>query len=167
MVPAQFALSGMAGVSLRVGNASATAAVLQDELGFEKQGEARFRAGATGDFVQLLGESNAPRARMGSGGVHHVAFRSQSEEEQRDWLRDLRAAGFGASPVMDRDYFRSIYFREPNGVLFEIATDAPGFTVDESLASLGHSLKLPAQYESHRAQIEAALAPLVLPEVTS
>ena len=166
VVPASFALGGMSGVSLRVGALESTAAVLEDQLGFERQNEVEFKAKATGDFVRLLPDSNAVRAGMGSGGVHHVAFRSSSESQQRDWLSDLRTAGFNASPVMDRDYFRSIYFREPGGVLFEIATDAPGFTVDEPLDSLGKSLKLPAQYEAHRAQIEAALAPLVLPEVT-
>ena len=165
VVPEQFALSGMSGVSLRVGNGGATAAVLEGELGFVRHGETQFRANATGDFVRLLVDPKLPRAGMGSGGIHHVAFRSQSENEQREWLDDLRAAGFGASPVMDRDYFRSIYFREPNGVLFEIATDAPGFSVDEPLASLGQSLKLPAHFEAHRAQIEKNMAPLVLPEV--
>lgn len=156
----EHALSGMAGVSLRVGAIEATAAVLEDELGFRREGDTFFSP--TGDFVRLIADSKAPRAGMGSGGVHHVAFRSQSEAEQRDWLQDLRASGFGASPVMDRDYFRSIYFREPNGVLFEVATDAPGFAVDEPLESLGSALKLPAQYEKHRLEISRNLAPLRL-----
>lgn len=155
----EHALSGMAGVSLRVGTIEPTAAVLEDELGFRREGNTFFSA--TGDFVRLIAAST-PRATMGSGGVHHVAFRCQSEEEQRDWLADLRASGFGASPVMDRDYFRSIYFREPSGILFEIATDAPGFAVDEPLESLGSALRLPAQYEKYRTEIARNLAPLRL-----
>ncbi|BCM93472.1 putative ring-cleaving dioxygenase MhqO [Abditibacteriota bacterium] len=165
-VPAEYAIGGMKGISLRVGQLEPTAAVLEGELGFQRQNDNLFVASATGDFVRLLADPTAPHATTGSGGVHHIAFRSQSEDEQREWLQDLRAVGFRASPVMDRDYFRSIYFREPNGVLFEIATDAPGFTIDEPLESLGHSLKLPAHYESHRAQIESRLAPVRLPEVS-
>jgi len=154
----EHALSGMAGVSLRVGAVEPTAAVLEDELGFRREGNTFFSP--TGDFVRLIVDPKASRAGMGSGGVHHVAFRCQSESEQRDWLQDLRASGFGASPVMDRDYFRSIYFREPGGTLLEIATDAPGFAIDEPLASLGSALKLPAQYEKYRAEIARNLAPL-------
>lgn len=163
VVPAPYALGGMVGVSLRVSSLEPTAAVLEDELGFARKGD-RFWS-PTGDFVRVVADPRSSRATMGSGGVHHVAFRSQSESEQRDWLADLRASGFGASPVMDRDYFRSIYFREPGGVLFEIATDAPGFSVDEPLDSLGQSLKLPAQFESQRTRIEARLTPLRLPGV--
>ena len=166
VVPAEYALAGMAGITLRVGSSAATAAVLEGELGFSPRGESEW-ASPTGDFVRLVVDPKAPHAGMGSGGVHHIAFRSQSEAEQRDWLLDLKAAGFGASPVMDREYFRSIYFREPNGVLFEIATDAPGFAVDEPLESLGQTLKLPPQYEQYRAQIAANLPPVRLPEVLS
>lgn len=156
-VPREHAVTGMAGVSLRVGLAEPTVAVLEDELGFTRDGDGEGFVSPTGDFVRVLVGSKAPAASMGSGGVHHIAFRSQSEAEQRDWLADLRAVGFNASPVMDREYFRSIYFREPNGILFEIATDAPGFAVDEPLESLGQALKLPAQFEARRAEIEARL----------
>lgn len=161
IVGEEFALLGMAGVSLRVGSLAPTAAVLEGQLGFRREGENFFSL--SGDFVRLLSDPKAARAGMGSGGVHHVAFRSQSEAQQRDWLADLRASGFGASPVMDRDYFRSIYFPEPNGALFEIATDAPGFAIDEPLQSLGHTLKLPAQFEKYRLEITRNLAPLRLP----
>ncbi len=116
--------------------------------------------------MDVVADTKSSHATTGSGGVHHVAFRSQSEEQQREWLADLRASGFGASPVMDREYFRSIYFREPNGVLFEIATDVPGFAVDEPLESLGQSLKLPPQFELLRKQIEANVAALRWPEAT-
>ena len=163
-VPTEYAIGGMKGVTLRVGSPDSTAAVLESELGFARSGDNAFTASASGDFVRLIADSKAPHATTGSGGVHHVAFRSQSEDEQREWLEDLRAVGFRASPVMDRDYFRSIYFREPNSVLLEIATDVPGFTLDEPLESLGQALKLPAQFESHRAQIEARLLPVQLPQ---
>ncbi len=166
VVAPEYALAGMSGVTLRVGSSAATAATLEGELGFTPRGEREW-ASPTGDFVRLVVDPKAPRAGMGSGGVHHVAFRAQSEAEQRDWLLDLRAAGLGASPVMDREYFRSIYFREPNGVLFEIATDAPGFAIDEPLEALGQMLQLPPQYEKHRAQIAANLPPLRLPEVAA
>ena len=164
IVPAQYAIAGMKGVTLRVGSSGPTAAVLESELGFVKTGDDLFVASTTGDFVRLLTDPKAPPATTGSGGVHHIAFRSQSESQQRAWLQDLRALGHRASPVMDRDYFRSIYFREPGGVLFEIATDSPGFTVDEPLESLGQALKLPAQFETNRAHIAARLAPVRLPQ---
>ncbi|RYX82476.1 ring-cleaving dioxygenase [bacterium] len=165
-VPSEYAIAGMKGVTLRVGAVEPTAAVLESELGFEKQDSGLYTARNSGDFVRLLSDPTSRHATTGSGGVHHIAFRSQSESEQNEWRQDLAAAGYRVSPVMDRDYFRSIYFREPNGVLFEIATDEPGFTVDEPLESLGQSLKLPSQFEAHRAQVEARLVPVRLPEVT-
>lgn len=165
VVPQQYALSGMRGVTLRVRTIEATRAVLEAELGLTPNGKSEWSASATGDFVRLTPDAGAPQARTGSGGVHHIAFRSQSEEQQASWLNNLRASGFHASPIMDRQYFRSIYFREPSSVLFEIATDEPGFAVDEPLESLGSSLRLPPQFESRRAEVETRLAPLRLPEV--
>jgi glyoxalase family protein len=93
--------------------------------------------------------------------VHHVAWRVAGDREQQAWHRDLIAGGHHVSPIMDRQYFHSIYFREPGGVLFEIATDAPGMTTDESAAQLGSGLRLPSWLEPSRPQIEAALPPLV------
>src|SRR5690606_38076811 len=103
----------------------------------------------------------APNAVNGIGTVHHVAFAVADEDEQLRMREVLVREGFHVTPVMDRQYFRSIYFREPNGVLFEIATIPPGFTVDEGLAELGASLKLPPWEEPNRDEIEAALPPVV------
>ena len=124
----------------------------------------RYRAsGARGAFVDLLTSDAAVRARPGAGTVHHVAFRAPTPEDQVAWRERLAAIGMDVTPVIDRQYFDAIYFRTPGGVLFEIATDAPGFAVDEDAARLGEALKLPAQYEAHRARIEEVLPPLELP----
>ncbi len=98
--------------------------------------------------------------RVGIGGVHHVAFRTPDPAQQEAWRSLLAEAGVGVTPVIDRFYFRSIYFREPGGVLFEIATDGPGFATDEDAERLGESLALPPFLESHRARIEARLRPI-------
>jgi glyoxalase family protein len=100
---------------------------------------------------------------MGAGSIHHIAFRAADDASQLQWLSNLTELGLGVSPVMDRSYFHSIYFREPNGVLFEIATDGPGFAVDEPLENLGENLMLPAQYEAYRVKLEGVLPPLTLP----
>jgi glyoxalase family protein len=105
------------------------------------------------------------RSRPGAGQTHHIAFRARDEEEQRAWLDHLRSLGVEASPVMDRSYFRSIYFHAPDGLLLEIATDGPGFTIDEPSDALGSELKLPAWLEERRPAIEGALSPL--PEARS
>jgi glyoxalase family protein len=94
---------------------------------------------------------------MGTGTVHHVAFRASDEAEQMLLRTELTSLGYNVTPQLDRDYFKSIYFREPGGVLFEVATDGPGFAVDESLDSLGQSLKLPHWLEPRRFEIEALL----------
>jgi glyoxalase family protein len=98
-----------------------------------------------------------PRGLPGAGTVHHIAFRTPDDTSQAKARKILVGLDLQVSPIMDRNYFHSIYYREPEGVLFEIATDNPGFTVDEPLATLGHALKLPAQYEPQRAEIEAHL----------
>jgi glyoxalase family protein len=105
-----------------------------------------------------------PRGLMGAGTVHHIAWRTPTDESQAAWLKDLQSRGTQVSPVMDRQYFHSIYFREPGGVLFEIATDPPGFSADgEDPESLGTRLQLPAWLEERRTQIEQNLSPLRLP----
>jgi hypothetical protein len=101
------------------------------------------------------------------GTVHHVAFRAPSDEAQLEVRARIEAAGIPATPVVDRQYFHSVYFREPGGVLFEIATDGPGFTIDEPAAELGTHLRLPPMYETMRDRIEQALPPVRLPHVTS
>ncbi|MFA5505665.1 MAG: ring-cleaving dioxygenase [Vulcanimicrobiota bacterium] len=136
---------------------------LLEFLGFEAESESgrrqRFRASASGDYLDLV-ESQEPRATGGAGSVHHIALRVANDAEQNEWLTALIGRGYRVSPVMDRNYFHSIYFRSPNGILFELATDPPGMLIDESEEELGTKLVLPPQYERVRAQIEAALEPL-------
>ncbi|HEX8905918.1 MAG TPA: VOC family protein, partial [Longimicrobiaceae bacterium] len=104
--------------------------------------------------------ANGKWARGGVGQTHHVAFRAKSEEQQAEWRDHLLSLGVNVSPVMDRDYFRSIYFRMPDGLLLEIATDGPGFMVDEPRETLGTELRVPAWLADQREEIEAGLAPL-------
>jgi glyoxalase family protein len=100
---------------------------------------------------------------MGAGVVHHVAFRTKDDAQQAVWHKTLATERLNVSPVMDRTYFHSIYYREPGGVLFEIATDGPGFTADQTAAELGKKLMLPPWLESHRAEIERVVPPVHLP----
>jgi glyoxalase family protein len=102
--------------------------------------------------------------RVAAGSVHHIAFRARDDAEQRQWRAHLVALGYNVTPVIDRVYFHSIYFREPGGILFEIATDPPGFTFDEDLGQLGESLRLPPWLESAHAQIEQVLPKIELPK---
>ena len=118
-----------------------------------------------GLFVDILVDPNRPQGRMGTGSVHHVAFRTQNDAEQLEYQQLLAQAGFGVTAVKDRQYFHSIYFRSPGGVLFEIATDAPGFAVDEPVEALGQSLKLPPWLEQNRPQIERALSSFTIKPV--
>ncbi len=117
-----------------------------------------------GNLIDILRTEDAPRGIPGAGTIHHIAFRARSNEEQKDWQDRLAAWGRPTTPVMDRQYFNAIYFREPGGVLFEIATDPPGFAVDEDPASLGQALKLPPQHEPLRAELERILPPLTVAE---
>ena len=115
---------------------------------------------ARGRVIDLI-RSDAPSVgRPGAGTIHHVAFRARNDAEQREWQERLAAFGHPTTEVIDRQYFNAIYFREPGGVLFEIATDAPGFAVDEPLETLGQALKLPAKYEPIRDRLTRALPPL-------
>lgn len=104
--------------------------------------------------------TDLPRERLGRGGVHHVAFRVEDEEELKAWIQQIGAVGFPNSGYVDRYYFRSLYFREPNGILFEVATDGPGFDTDEHVDHLGETLALPPFLEGKREAIEANLKPL-------
>jgi glyoxalase family protein len=101
--------------------------------------------------------------RVAAGSVHHIAFRARDDEEQFAWRQCLVGLGYNVTPVIDRTYFHSIYFHEPGGVLFEIATDPPGFTLDESLKELGENLRLPPWLEPSRSQIEKILPPIKVP----
>jgi glyoxalase family protein len=102
---------------------------------------------------------------MGAGSIHHIAFRTVDDSEQQEYLALLRGQGHNVSPVMDRQYFHSIYFRAPSGVLFEVATDAPGFLYDEPVSELGQSLKLPPWLEPSRVEIAQTLPPIELPQI--
>jgi glyoxalase family protein len=111
-------------------------------------------------MVDIRAAPNFPAGQQGAGSIHHVAFRAADDNGQADMVAALRALGLKTTEQIDRHYFRSVYFREPGGVLFEIATDQPGFTVDEKREQLGQAIKLPVWCEPNRAEIEAALPPL-------
>ena len=169
-VPQEVGIRGLGAVELTARDLGPTAWVLSEVLGFRRTGEhARdggraviFEVGPGGPGAEVLvvEEPGAPMAHLGRGGVHHVAFRTPDDEEHAEWRERIRAAGLGVTPQIDRYYFRSIYFREPGGVLFEIATDGPGFTSDEDAAHLGERLSLPPFLEGRREEIEARLEPL-------
>ena len=111
-------------------------------------------------FIDVIEDTNTPRAVSGAGSVHHIAFRTANDEEQEEWRRKILEHGLYPTEMVDRNYFHSIYFREPGGILFEIATDQPGFMIDESFENLGTELKLPAWHEPKRKLIEQILIPL-------
>ncbi len=163
----QNAISRFDGVSLTLRNHETTAQLLQRQLGMVAAGEHgnRFRfevgdaAGSSLQNIDLISLPDEAAAIPGAGTVHHIAWRCEAEMQER-WRESIVAAGHNVTPIRERKYFRSIYFREPGGVLFEIATDGPGFDVDESVEALGSSLQLPEWLESRRAQIEKALPPI-------
>jgi len=171
--PAEHAVRGFHHVTLAVAEPSRTAELMTDTLGFRQAGGAEGRtryvagAGAPGNTVDVADATGFPRGTMGVGTVHHVAFRAPDDETQLELRERVGALGYNVTPVMDRNYFRSIYFREPGGVLFEIATDPPGFAVDEEPEHLGENLKLPPWLESRRDQLEEVLPPLRVPVVGS
>jgi glyoxalase family protein len=162
-VPADFAIRGFHNVTLTENSILGTASVLEQKLGFRRIGEAEGRtrfavdAGAAAQLVDVVADAAAGRAAMGTGTVHHIAFRIGSYSGQSDLRERLADGGMSVSEILDRNYFRSIYFREPGGVLFEVATDAPGFSVDEPAQSLGERLQLPPWLEPRRQEIEGRL----------
>ncbi len=165
-VPAAFAIQGFYGVTLLERRVEPTAGLL-DVMGLkllERDGEyIRFATGgdALGRFVDVLVDEGARPGRPGAGSVHHIAFRNTDDTDQLAW-HDKLAPLAAVTPVQERTYFRSIYFREPGGVLFEMATDTPGFLIDEPAESLGEALRIPEWYERQRTAIEARLLPLQL-----
>lgn len=165
-VKADIATRGFHNVTLTLNNMTGTAAVLTEIFGYKLVGQDvnRYRFvtdavenAAIVDIVELKEEK---RGHVANGTVHHVAFRVKDDETLMKFREKVFAAGLNITPQIDRNYFHSLYFREPGGVLFEIATDNPGFTVDEKLEDLGKDLKLPEQYESRRSELEAHLAPI-------
>ncbi|WP_247001873.1 ring-cleaving dioxygenase [Halosolutus gelatinilyticus] len=161
-VPTDRQLRGFHSVTLAVDDVGPTAEVLTGVLGYEFQGETgdrrRYRTpeGGPGSVVDLV-ETDADRGQMGVGTVHHVAYKAADVEEQERWRSAFQDGGLNVTQVIDRKYFRSIYSREPGGVLFEVATTGPGFAVDEDVDELGSSLTLPEWLEDERERIEAQL----------
>ena len=166
-VPAEHSIQGFFGVTLCEAGFEMTASVLR-KMGFTEAGEEanryRFSAPgqALGNHIDIRVQPQLTYGQMGAGSVHHIAFRAPDDAAQRVWRDELKAMPLNVTPVLDRTYFHSIYFREPGGVLFEIATDPPGFALDESIESLGEALKLPSWLEPKRNFIEKALPPITL-----
>lgn len=165
-IPAERAVRGFFSVTLSEQECEATARLLTETLGFRQVAEAGRRLrfdtgpGGAGARVDLLCSPGAPHGQVAAGTVHHVAFRVADDEDQVAWRERLAGRGLNVTPVLDRQYFHSVYFREPGGVLFELATDPPGFTLDEPAEGLGRELKLPPWLEPHRERISAALPDL-------
>ena len=170
-VPPHAAIQGFYGATLAVRNHQNTAKLLTEHMGFELQQQSgnRYRFvnphGHMGSVVDLLELPAGQEGRMGAGAVHHIAWRIPDDEKQLKIQQELTALGYQVSPVRDRNYFHSIYFREPERILFEIATDTPGFLIDESIEMLGKQLRLPEWYESRREEIEASLAKIRDPQI--
>ena len=169
-VPSEYTVKGFYGVTLSVEGYEQTASLLTGVMGFHFVGQKgdRFRYRSAGienpSTVDILCLPGAKWGEVSLGTVHHVAWRTPNDEEQRAWREKLVKARLNVTPVIDRKYFHSIYFREPGHVLFEIATDPPGFTVDEPLEKLGSALTLPAWLEPMRSHLESILPPVKLPD---
>jgi glyoxalase family protein len=165
-VPAEHALRGLHGVTLLLESGDLTGAILTEVLGFARIGQegstTRYRSGESlGGTVDIRAAEGFFTGRLGRGGVHHVAFRAGDDSDQEAMAARLAERfGIAATEQRDRNYFRSIYFREPGGILFEIATDSPGFAADEEVRTLGSALKLPRFLEERRRDIEAVLPAL-------
>ena len=167
-VPAEHAIRGLHSVTLSVAKEDATAEMFRDlGLTFSTQYSNRLRftagEGGPGAMVDVLVTPGAPRGLVAAGTVHHVAWRAPDEDTQASWREELVDRGVHVTSILDRQYFRSIYFREPGGTLLELATDRPGFAIDEPLLELGRALKLPPWLEPDREQIEHTLPKLNLP----
>lgn len=162
-VKADAATRGFHSITLKLRKVEATASVLTDIFGYTLQGKEgnRYRyvtdAVPNASVVDLIEAPDEAPAINAGGTIHHVAFRVKDEATQMAFREKVVKHGLSITPKIDRNYFFSLYFREPGGVLFEIATDNPGFAVDEPVSELGKNLKLPQQYESHRAKIEQVL----------
>jgi len=165
-VKADVATRGFHNVTLTLNSITGTAAILTDIFGYKLTAQEGNRYRYTTDAVDhanvidLVELKEEKHGHVANGTVHHVAFRVPNDEVLMEFREKVAAAGLNITPQIDRNYFHSLYFREPGGVLFEIATDNPGFTVDEPLEGLGTTLKLPIQYENRREDIEAHLVPI-------
>ncbi|MFO7446355.1 MAG: ring-cleaving dioxygenase [Ignavibacteriaceae bacterium] len=166
-IPAEHSIRGFHSVTLSLKEASKTEDILENILGFKKIAEEdnRLRYKADGDsggnFVDILCIPGSAPGTMGVGAIHHIAWRTENSENQLKIRERIVKNDLSVTPVVDRNYFRSVYFREPENILFEIATDPPGFLIDEDKNNLGTHLKLPPWYEESRDEIEKALPPLI------
>ncbi len=171
-VPNGFRLLGFGAPTLQLQKAGPTIELLTGLFGFEliaeKEKRRRFSVGegAAAKQVDLVERSDAGFGQIAAGTVHHIALRAANQEEQGHWREKLLELGLSVTPVIDRQYFHSIYFREPGGILFEIATDGPGFAVDEAVEELGQNLRLPPQFEPNRPAIEQSLPAISLPQIS-
>ncbi|GEL78632.1 ring-cleaving dioxygenase [Tenuibacillus multivorans] len=168
----KYGIIGLGPIHLTIPNLEPTEAILTKLMGFRRAGEYQHHStgkevivfetgeGGTGAELHIHVRTDLPPERLGRGGVHHVAFRVENEEKIREYLEQLNEIGIGNSGFVDRFYFRSVYFREPNGILFELATDGPGFDTDEDAEHLGESLALPPFLEPRREEIEGKLKPI-------
>jgi glyoxalase family protein len=166
-VPAEHAVKGFYGITLSEDGYERTASLLTEQMDHRLVAEkgSRFRfspGGRAGDYVDVLFSGDSTRGLGGSGTVHHVAFATPNDQDQLEVRERILQRGLDVTPVVDRQYFHSIYFREPGGILFEVATSDIGFTYDEPLERLGESLKLPPWVEKHRPEIERNLTPIEL-----
>ena len=162
-IPAELALQGFDGVRAFALDAQASRPLLEEALGFEPQGDPAWEArGEQRSGIYRYDEAPAGRGMGGAGTIHHVAWASTMDEHEA-WRRRMAEFGANPTPVIDRFYFRSIYFREPSGVLFEIATLGPGFATDEPADALGERLSLPPSFEHLRDRLEPVLTPLPNP----
>ena len=170
-VPREHAIRGFFGVTLSEEALGSTASLLTGTMGFRQvsQQDGRFRfavgTGGLGSFVDVLSLPGLSDGAVGVGTVHHVAWRTPDDKQQKSWRTKLLHSGLNVTPVIDRKYFHSIYFHEPGGVLFEIATDPPGFTVDEPVQQLGTRLNLPPWLEPRRGEIQQALPRVRVPAI--
>lgn len=168
-IPEEFAVRGFYHVTLSVEAHERTADLMTATLGFRQVGESRNRFryevgnGVPGTLVDILCQPDNLPGRTGVGVVHHVAWRISNDESQLNLRKELVRLGYNVTPVMDRNYFHSIYFREPGHILFEVATDPPGFAIDEDLDKLGANLMLPIWLEQNRSEIEQVLPPINVP----
>lgn len=168
-IPAEHSVRGLHHATLLVEHSGRTVELLTRTLGLtrlgDEEGRTRFAAGegGPGALVDVSDGTGFPDGSMGVGTVHHIAFRVRDGEQQLRMREKVERLGYGPTPVIDQQYFHSVYFREPGGVLFEIATDAPGFTADESEEHLGEELKLPPQHEPRRERLQKTLPPLEPP----
>lgn len=163
-IPVDHQIRGLHGAQLWEKNEATTAAFLTDVLGFQRLGSengwTRYGFADAAGIVDIREKPSALPGAWGVGSVHHLAWRTDDEEHQLQVRQQVEAAGGHATPVIDRFWFKSVYFREPGGVLFELATDGPGFAIDEDREHLGEALILPPWFEPARARIEKALPPL-------